>query len=68
FAAGKADRTPPCGVTYLRSSGDATYRLQTAVTWDTAWTGTGGAGGDLPDGTYGQPQDVQVREIQSVNR
>ncbi|SCF42275.1 hypothetical protein GA0115257_116379 [Streptomyces sp. LcepLS] len=68
FAPGKADRTPPCGVTYLKSSGDAAYRLQTAVTWDTAWTGTGGAGGDLPDGTYGQPQDVQVREIQSVNR
>lgn len=68
FAKGKADQTPPCGVTYLRSSGDSTYRMSAAVTWDTAWTGSNGTGGDLPDGTYGQQQDVQVQEVQSVNR
>jgi hypothetical protein len=29
---------------------------------------TGGAGGDLPDGTFGATQDVVVQEIQAVNR
>ncbi len=28
YAKGKAERTPPCGVTYLRSSGDGTFALQ----------------------------------------
>jgi enoyl reductase len=68
YAKGKADRTPPCGVKYLRSSGDGTYPLQATITWDIEWTGTGGAGGDLPDGTFGATQDVVVQEIQSVNR
>ena len=68
YAKGKADQTPPCGLKYLRSSGDGTYKLQATITWDIAWTGTGGAGGDLPDGTFGNDQAVTVQEIQSVNR
>ncbi|MFF9807422.1 hypothetical protein ACF1G5_20280 [Streptomyces coeruleorubidus] len=68
YAEGKADQTPPCGVKYLRSSGNGTYPLQATVTWKIQWTGTGGAGGDLPDGTFGATQDVVVQEIQSVNR
>ncbi|WP_326721319.1 hypothetical protein OHT59_19645 [Streptomyces sp. NBC_00243] len=68
YAKGKADETPPCGITYLRSSGDGTYRLRATITWDITWTGTGGAGGDLPDGTFGNDQEVTVQEIQSVNR
>ncbi|MFJ8592742.1 hypothetical protein [Streptomyces sp. NPDC093598] len=68
YAKGKADRTPPCGVKYLRSSGDGTYPLQATVTWKIEWTGTGGTGGDLPDGTFGATQDVVVQEIQAVNR
>lgn len=68
YARGKADRTPPCGITYLRSSGDGTYNLQATITWDISWTGTGGAGGNLPDGTFGNGQAVTVQEIQSVNR
>ncbi|MFF9484914.1 hypothetical protein [Streptomyces sp. NPDC014676] len=68
YAKGKADRTPPCGITYLRSSGDGTYNLQATITWEIAWTGTGGAGGDLPDGTFGNDQAVTVQEIQAVNR
>ncbi|MFB7084126.1 hypothetical protein [Streptomyces sp. NPDC056296] len=68
YAKGKADETPPCGITYLRSSGDGTFDLQATITWDIAWTGTGGAGGDLPDGTFGNTQAVTVQEIQSVNR
>ncbi|MGW6644579.1 hypothetical protein [Streptomyces iakyrus] len=68
YAKGKADRTPPCGVKYLRSSGDGTYPLRATVTWKITWTGTGGTGGDLPDGTFGATQDVAVQEIQAVNR
>ncbi|MFI1421034.1 hypothetical protein ACH4VX_24265 [Streptomyces sp. NPDC020731] len=68
YAQGKADQTPPCGITYLRSSGNGTYNLQATITWEIAWTGTGGAGGDLPDGTFGNDQAVTVQEIQSINR
>ncbi|MFD4345702.1 hypothetical protein ACFWQ6_12695 [Streptomyces coelicoflavus] len=68
YAKGKADQTPPCGITYLRSSGDGTFNLQATITWDIAWTGTGDAGGDLPDGTFENAQAVTVQEIQTVNR
>ncbi|MGA5710619.1 hypothetical protein ACPCK8_29820 [Streptomyces cellulosae] len=68
YAKGKANRTPPCGIKYLRSSGNETYNLQATITWDISWTGTGGAGGDLPDGTFGNDQAVTVQEIQAVNR
>ncbi|OMI86995.1 hypothetical protein BSZ07_22260 [Streptomyces sp. M1013] len=68
YAKGKADRTPPCGIKYLRSSGDGTFDLQATITWEIAWTGSGGAGGDLPDGTFENAQAVTVQEIQSINR
>ncbi|MGW7492746.1 hypothetical protein ACWGKA_00260 [Streptomyces luteogriseus] len=69
YAKGKADQTPPCGVKYLRSSGDGSYKLQATVTWKIHWTGTGVNGEqDLPDGTFGAEQDVVVQEIQAVNR
>ncbi|MET9333428.1 hypothetical protein ABZX78_19810 [Streptomyces cellulosae] len=68
YAKGKANRTPPCGIKYLRSSGNGTYNLQATITWDISWTGTGGAGDDLPDGTFGNDQAVTVQEIQAVNR
>jgi enoyl reductase len=68
YEKGKADETPPCGVKYLRSSGDGTFPLQATVTWEIHWTGSGGAGGDLPDGTFGASQDVVVQEIQAINR
>ncbi|CAM5685835.1 hypothetical protein SHIRM173S_03214 [Streptomyces hirsutus] len=68
YAKGKADQNPPCGITYLRSSGDGAFDLQATVTWEIAWTGSGGAGGDLPDGTFGNGQEVVVQEIQAVNR
>ncbi|MET8944633.1 hypothetical protein ABZX30_13880 [Streptomyces sp. NPDC004542] len=68
YAKGDADRTPPCGIRYLRSSGDGTYKLRATVTWQISWTGSGGTGGDLPDGTFGATQDVTVQEVQAVNR
>jgi hypothetical protein len=68
YAQGKADQTPPCGLKYLRASGSGTFKLRATITWDITWTGTGGAGGDLPDGTFGNDQNVTVQEIQAVNR
>ncbi|BDD74513.1 hypothetical protein GCM10023177_39290 [Streptomyces violaceoruber] len=69
YANGKADETPPCGVKYLRSSGDGSYQLKATVTWKIHWTGTGVAGEQpLPDGDFGGEQDVVVQEIQAVNR
>lgn len=69
YAKGKADETPPCGVKYLRSSGDGSYQLKATVTWKIHWTGTGVAEEQpLPDGDFGGEQAVVVQEIQAVNR
>ncbi|MFB7496965.1 hypothetical protein ACFC09_20165 [Streptomyces sp. NPDC056161] len=68
YAKGKADDIPPCGVTYLRSSGDTAFHLKATITWQISWTGTGGAGGDLPNGTFGTTQDVTAQEAQALNR
>ncbi|MEV6796462.1 hypothetical protein AB0M87_31775 [Streptomyces sp. NPDC051320] len=69
YAKGKADETPPCGVKYLRSSGDSSYQLKATVTWKIHWTGTGVDGEQtLPDGTFGAEQKVVVQEIQAINR
>ncbi|MFE6721921.1 hypothetical protein ACFVDU_30575 [Streptomyces albidoflavus] len=69
YAKGKADQEPPCGVTYLRSSGGGSYAMEATVTWEISWTGTGVAGAQaLPDGTFGNEQAVEVEEIQSINR
>ncbi|UQT58247.1 hypothetical protein M4V62_25950 [Streptomyces durmitorensis] len=63
-----ADTLPPCGVQYLRSSGDDSYNLQATVTWKISWTSTTGEGGDLPAGEFGADQPVAVEEVQSINR
>ncbi|MEU6820646.1 hypothetical protein ABZ921_08465 [Streptomyces atriruber] len=63
-----ADTDPPCGVRYLRSSGDASYGLKATITWQVTWKSTTEPGGELPPGEFGATQDVVVREIQSVNR
>ncbi|MGC4975654.1 hypothetical protein ACLQ2D_22425 [Streptomyces sp. DT199] len=69
YAKGKADETPPCGIRYLRSSGDGTYKLRATVTWEITWTGTGSPNPtQLPNGTFGNEQAVTVQEIQAVNR
>ncbi|MFB6598142.1 hypothetical protein [Streptomyces diastaticus] len=69
YAKGKANQEPPCGVTYLRSSGGGSYAMEATVTWEISWTGTGVAAAQaLPDGTFGNEQAVEVEEIQSINR
>ncbi|SOR79860.1 hypothetical protein SCNRRL3882_3320 [Streptomyces chartreusis NRRL 3882] len=61
---GDADKTPPCGIRYLRATNGEPYQLKASVSWE----GTGGANGDLPDGTFETTQDMNVQEIQSINR
>ncbi|MFF7313030.1 hypothetical protein [Streptomyces sp. NPDC008137] len=68
YARGKAELTPPCGVRYLRSTGDGSYPLEATLTWEISWEGSGGTGGDLPNGTFATTTDVQVQEYQAVDR
>ncbi|MFJ3309104.1 hypothetical protein ACIPSA_39885 [Streptomyces sp. NPDC086549] len=62
-----ADKTPPCGITYLHASNGTPYQLKASITWQISWKGSDGSGGDLPDGTFETTQDMNVQEIQSVN-
>ncbi|MEV7344035.1 hypothetical protein [Streptomyces sp. NPDC093544] len=68
YRTGDADKTPPCGLTYLRATDGNPYELKASVTWQITWTGSDGTGGDLPDGTFETTQNMNVQEIQSVNR
>ncbi|MFD9125419.1 hypothetical protein [Kitasatospora sp. NPDC059571] len=60
-----------CNITYQRSSRGGTYPLTAQVTWKVTWTPSsnpfGAPANPLPDGTTsGVPQDVIVREIQTI--
>ncbi|MGA4847064.1 hypothetical protein ACOBQB_12670 [Streptomyces sp. G5(2025)] len=68
YTKGSSQQDPPCGVTYLRATGGEPYQLTASVTWEISWKGTGGAKGRLPNGTFATTQDINVREIQSINR
>ncbi|MFF9125795.1 hypothetical protein ACF09J_21230 [Streptomyces sp. NPDC014889] len=68
YAKGNADKTPPCGIRYLRATNGQPYHLKASLTWQITWTGSDGSGGDLPDGTFETTQDMNVQEIQSINR
>ncbi|MEU3841758.1 hypothetical protein AB0E88_17215 [Streptomyces sp. NPDC028635] len=68
YAKGKSNETPPCGITYLRSSGDGSYKLRATVTWKISWKGSNGEGGSFASGTFGTTQDITVQEVQAVNR
>ncbi|WP_328768965.1 hypothetical protein [Streptomyces sp. NBC_00286] len=68
YTKGDAGKTPPCGLTYLRASSGEPYQLTASVTWEISWEGSGGAAGDLPNGTFETTQDMNVQEIQSINR
>lgn len=63
--------TPPCGVTYLRSTqSTGPYNLNVTATWKVTWRGSDGAANNpaLPDGVITQDHPVTVQEIQTVNR
>ncbi|MEV4559064.1 hypothetical protein AB0K51_19030 [Kitasatospora sp. NPDC049285] len=60
-----------CNVTYQRSSRGSTYPLTAQVTWRVTWTPStnpyGAPANPLPNGvTGGAPQNVTVREIQTI--
>jgi enoyl reductase len=59
---------PPCGLRYLRSSGNGTYALTATITWEVTWKGSGGTGGGLGTGVFDTTQNVTVQEAQTVNR
>ncbi|MFF1717436.1 hypothetical protein [Streptomyces sp. NPDC058268] len=68
YTKGASQQDPSCGIAYLRATNGKPYRLKASVTWEISWEGTGGAKGDLPDGTFETTQDMNVQEIQSINR
>jgi hypothetical protein len=68
YTKGAFEQDPPCGVRYLRATSGQSYQLKASVTWAIEWVGSGGARGDLPDGTFETFRDVSVQEIQSINR
>ncbi|MER6108720.1 hypothetical protein [Streptomyces hirsutus] len=68
YAKSDIDRMPPCGIRYLRATNGEPYRLKASITWEISWEGSGGAQGDLPDGTFETTQDMAVQEVQSINR
>ncbi|MET9758666.1 hypothetical protein ABZ016_06365 [Streptomyces sp. NPDC006372] len=68
YIKGSADKTPPCGIRYLHATDGTPYQLSAGITWQITWQGSNGTGGDLPDGTFETTQDMNVQEIQSINR
>lgn len=68
YTKGASGEVPPCGITYLRAADGKPYQLKASITWEISWEGTGGAKGDLPNGTFETTQDMNVQEVQSVNR
>ncbi|MEH0423951.1 hypothetical protein [Streptomyces sp. B21-083] len=68
YTPGNSDKTPPCGIRYLRATDGSPYRLTASITWQITWVGSDGTGGDLPNGVFETAQDIAVQEIQSVNR
>jgi hypothetical protein len=60
---------PPCGVTYLRAtSNSGPYELKASMTWKISWEGSDGTRDGLPDGTFETTEDVDVQEVQAINR
>jgi enoyl reductase len=61
-----------CNITYRKSTSGGSYTLTSRITWKVTWTATatpdGATAGTLPDGYSDSDQNVQVKEIQTVNR
>lgn len=69
YSPGSAEETPPCGLTFLRATPDGeTYPFRATINWSVEWEGSGGTGGDLPDGSFGATTELEVDEIQSIVR
>ncbi|MGW7067743.1 hypothetical protein ACWGII_18135 [Streptomyces sp. NPDC054855] len=68
YTRGSSEEDPPCGIAYLRATGGEPFQLKASITWEITWEGSGNTGGDLPNGTFDGTQDINVQEIQSINR
>lgn len=68
YKKGDADQTPPCGISYLHATDGTPYQLKASITWKISWKGSGNSGGTMPDGTFETTQDMNVQEIQAINR
>lgn len=66
---GDPTATPPCGVTYRRSTQNrGPFQLNVSTVWAVTWQGSDGAAGTFAPATITDPTPVTVREIQTVNR
>ncbi len=69
YTDGRSDETPPCGITYLRGThATGAYDLTASLTWEVSWEGSGGSGGDLPDGVFETTHEITVDEVQAIVR
>ncbi|MGW6056387.1 hypothetical protein [Streptomyces sp. NPDC055189] len=68
YTRGSSKQDPPCGIAYLRSTNGTPFQMKASLTWEITWQGSGGTGGDLPNGTFDGTQAVEVEEVQSINR
>lgn len=68
YTRGDGNRTPSCGLTYLRAThGQTPYKLTATLNWKISWKGSDGTGGQLPSGAYQDTENVTVGERQTVN-
>ncbi|MGW6026427.1 hypothetical protein [Streptomyces sp. NPDC055099] len=69
YTKGKSKQDPPCGINYLRATDGKPYELKASITWEISWEGSDNDGKHmLPEGTFETTQDMDVQEIQSINR
>ncbi|MGP3968134.1 hypothetical protein [Streptomyces sp. 6N223] len=70
YEEGRGDEDPPCGVTYLRATGDGeSYELTATITWSVSWTGTGQPEPqELPDAVLETTHELTVEEVQAIVR
>ncbi|MFE0175258.1 hypothetical protein ACFWZ2_23355 [Streptomyces sp. NPDC059002] len=69
YKKGSSKEEPPCGITYLRATNGEPYQLKASVTWEISWVGSDDDDKHgLPNGTFETTQDMNVQEVQSINR
>ncbi|WP_079170277.1 hypothetical protein [Mangrovactinospora gilvigrisea] len=58
---------PPCGIRYQHASTSGPFTMTATLTWKVTWTSNLAAGRhQLPSGTFRQPHDMSVQEVQTV--
>ncbi|GGV67163.1 hypothetical protein GCM10010277_75550 [Streptomyces longisporoflavus] len=69
YTKGKSKQDPPCGISYLRATDGKPYQLKASITWEISWEGSDNDGKHmLPEGTFETTRDMEVQEVQSINR